>query len=171
MSNKLHSQTHLHKGYCWSGAIALSITTVLGVSLLLIPEGEALSNLLTLLVLIGIVVWPAFLVLAIIRRPGGRASFGVLADDDTYLNMLRETAEDARLRDWQLCHWSSSTAHADHSHCIFCWESISDRANAQGVTEAFTDGKEWICPRCYTRIVEGSQDPAVIIREIDTRSG
>jgi hypothetical protein len=39
----------------------------------------------------------------------------------------------------------------DHEHCRLCWETISEHINYEH--EGYTDGKEWLCVKCYEKYI------------------
>jgi len=39
----------------------------------------------------------------------------------------------------------------DHDHCEFCWSTISDRQDE--INKAYTNGKKWICPKCFQSVI------------------
>jgi hypothetical protein len=47
----------------------------------------------------------------------------------------------------------------DHDHCPFCHITVSDRAYDGGITEGYTDGYNWVCPKCYRQHLEGEVAP------------
>ncbi len=41
----------------------------------------------------------------------------------------------------------------DHAHCALCWKSIEVEPGCQRGMEAYTDGDEWLCVRCYSEYI------------------
>jgi uncharacterized protein YcaQ len=100
---------------------------------------------------------------------------------------LKKRAQEYRQLSWKLDYWSPSAAllpkdknHPSwkyygqsvnpdeyeivkdgwsHDHCPFCDMIINDVEYEGAITEAYTDGYNWICPDCHKRIVLGSEDP------------
>ena len=41
-----------------------------------------------------------------------------------------------------------------HDHCPFCWVTICDDPVPEYVSEAYTNGYDWVCPDCYAKYLE-----------------
>ena len=46
-----------------------------------------------------------------------------------------------------------------HDHCPFCWVTICDHAYEGSITEAYTDGYNWVCAGCFSRHLGGKVAP------------
>ncbi len=38
-----------------------------------------------------------------------------------------------------------------HDHCPYCWVTVSDLSDPDYISEAYTDGNDWVCPDCYAK--------------------
>ena len=100
--------------------------------------------------------------------------------------MLAERARELRTRTWryekwQLCpalfskepppwgkkyfgepydsdKWELVEAGWGHDHCEFCGITISEEEYDQGITDGYTDGNNWICPKCFQRVIVQGKD-------------
>ncbi|MBI1374702.1 MAG: hypothetical protein GC159_18440 [Phycisphaera sp.] len=44
----------------------------------------------------------------------------------------------------------------DHDHCEVCYATISNKSCDNAIQDAYTDGRAWICPSCYERMIANS---------------
>ena len=48
----------------------------------------------------------------------------------------------------------------DHDHCEICQATISNDNYKDEIREAFTDGRNWLCPKCHRQIISGGPSEA-----------
>jgi hypothetical protein len=110
--------------------------------------------------------------------------------DDPYWNDFREDADTFRGQHWEFrqyrsepalykrdgtvarryqgepydpAEWEVREVAWDHEHCHFCFLKISDGVS-DGIKAGYANGKEWLCPTCYQRIIELGENPEVAVR-------